>query len=454
MEIVNAVSSAARSQGEPIELEESPLLSMPSITPLSQSTTNGAAVLSLYHNEDLQMALELGEKLAKDVHHALELLPPKCVHPTILTSALDLSHRPKPSTRIVGVVGRMGEGKSSLINSLLDTEDLAVTRSSGIVGTTFVTEYRQKRDSENVPYLFSCTRLIGAELRQELEQLLEDYNCGQPAQMSRLHQVEKPSGDLSKDIKAKADAAQAVFETAFAGAPSFNLSLLDYGDAPELKLQSLQYLMGWADSVQWPSVAGEASTWTVEADTSDSLNELTEDLRDRGLWPLLKQVCVYLDSPLLKDGLVLADIPGYHDVNPAREQAAKRYESSCRDLIVVADIARSVDNPIIRDVVQGYRATPQDIGLPCSKNVIVVCTKSGEGLTEKVHGKLVDRNTLRIINLKLQVAEMRNDLLGFNAAAQQHKILLMKARNKIISQRLQKTYSSSYSASASLPSFA
>lgn len=55
----------------------------------------------------------------------------------------------------------------------------------------------------------------------------------------------------------------------------------------------------------------------------DSGNKGT--IEDPAIWPLIKCVKVYLNSLLLKDGLVLVDLPGLGDENAARRQVTQGY---------------------------------------------------------------------------------------------------------------------------------
>src|SRR3954470_11564929 len=103
---------------------------------------------------------------------------------------------------------------------------------------------------------------------------------------------------------------------------------------------------------------------------------------------------IYLKSSVLRNGLVLADLPGrlrssfashdtahllqpgYHDVNFARVAAARKFQSTCDEIFVVTDIKRGVDDPIIKEVIQESRTTA-DVGKVTRPNVTVVCSHAG-----------------------------------------------------------------------------
>jgi hypothetical protein len=57
-------------------------------------------------------------------------------------------------------------------------------------------------------------------------------------------------------------------------------------------------------------------------------------------WPLVRLVWVKLSSPILSQGIILADLPGASDVNRFRVDAANRYMQTCDITIVFAKIDR------------------------------------------------------------------------------------------------------------------
>jgi hypothetical protein len=117
------------------------------------------------------------------------------------------------------------------------------------------------------------------------------------------------------------------------------------------------------------------------------------------IWPLIliaPHNRIYLKSPVLRNGLVLADLPGkprsfayhdteyllhpgYHDVNFARVAVARKFQSTCDEIFVVTNIKRGVDDPIIKDVIREMDDTAA-VGKVTRPNVTVICSHAGVSL--------------------------------------------------------------------------
>lgn len=65
-------------------------------------------------------------------------------------------------------------------------------------------------------------------------------------------------------------------------------------------------------------------------------------------WPFVEIIRYYVDSPLLQDGICLADVPGAKDINVYRVAAAEDYLQQCEKTIVVVDIKRATSDQSFR----------------------------------------------------------------------------------------------------------
>ena len=61
--------------------------------------------------------------------------------------------------RLVGLIGDSGVGTSSLINSLLDTTDIALSGANGEACTNVITEYHEAQPSQKAPFMAEITLL-------------------------------------------------------------------------------------------------------------------------------------------------------------------------------------------------------------------------------------------------------------------------------------------------------
>ena len=77
-----------------------------------------------------------------------------------------------PKPRIVGLIGDSGVGKSSLINCLLDTPDIALSGANGEACTNVITEYHQAQPSQRTVFAGSNSDYIkhkdGYDLSEEI----------------------------------------------------------------------------------------------------------------------------------------------------------------------------------------------------------------------------------------------------------------------------------------------
>jgi hypothetical protein len=87
-------------------------------------------------------------------------------------------------------------------------------------------------------------------------------------------------------------------------------------------------------------------------------------------WPLVRLIRVYLDSSILQQNVVVADVPGGSDINHFRTENAARYLQHCDMTIVVGRIDRLKDNaPFQVQYTSAYRRKR-------SGSVILVATRS------------------------------------------------------------------------------
>lgn len=80
-----------------------------------------------------------------------------------------------PKPRLVGLIGDSGVGKSSLINSLLDTPDIALSGANGEACTNVITEYCQAEPSQKAPFVAKILLFEPISIEQTLKTHLDSY---------------------------------------------------------------------------------------------------------------------------------------------------------------------------------------------------------------------------------------------------------------------------------------
>ncbi|KAL4972993.1 hypothetical protein BDW66DRAFT_143057 [Aspergillus desertorum] len=275
-----------------------------------------------------------------------------------------------PTTRTVGFIGESGAGKSSVINSILDENGLARSSGDGAACTTVVTEFRNVDEEYPDNYTVKADFMNNAEIRELFEELLSNVRRYYTDAYREVTQVEE-----QENIRSAATRAWNTFRSLFPNQPQLELDFLSR-DGEDVAESIVSTLVEWAiarldnqpggrDRLEQPRVASHAD------ECMDLLDSLTTDNSGgdgTALWPFVKLIRVYLRSPILRTGLVLADLPGFGDLNYARIRATERYlRHSCDEVFIVSTITRCTTDQSIGDII---RRCVQD------QPIQIVCTRS------------------------------------------------------------------------------
>ncbi|EDU46388.1 conserved hypothetical protein [Pyrenophora tritici-repentis Pt-1C-BFP] len=325
--------------------------------------------------------------------------------------ALDLAALQLPSSRIVGLIGDSGVGKSSLINSLLDKVDLARASNNGTACTSAVTEYMfHERDDFTIHVDYFTLH----ELRRQFEELLRahrDYQSLLKAPKSNGGDEEGESG--GKALRRKADLATQTFQAIFREKLHENpnaLSSMEFDRAVGL-------MVDWASALL-PRLQGQQSFGTIER-CSARLRELTSDSIDpsnnsvsQTRWPFIRKICVYLNAYILSKGLIIADLPGLRDQNSARKAITERYVRQCHQIFAVTRIDRAMTDESIKEIFELARRANLS-------KIDVVCTRSEDvQMREAKHDWIGERARIEELQKKihdygLEVDSKREDIDNF-----------------------------------------
>ncbi|OAL53048.1 hypothetical protein IQ07DRAFT_533701 [Pyrenochaeta sp. DS3sAY3a] len=277
-----------------------------------------------------------------------------------------------PSSRIVGLVGDSGVGKSSLINSLLDKRDLARASSSGAACTCAVTEYHfHERDD----FIVQVDYFSMEELKKQFEELLRAYRDFQLLTDRHRNSAEDDVTD-SENVRLdkKASLALETFKTSFG-------ERLD--EIPDI-LSSTPFEDAVATMIEWASQLvpqeNERNIFSTIEDCTSCLQKLSSETNSslpsgnvQSLWPFIQKVRVYVKAYVLSKGLIIADLPGLRDLNSARKAITERYVRQCHQIFVVARIDRAVTDESIKQIFELARR------VNLSK-IDIVCTRSAEDI--------------------------------------------------------------------------
>ncbi|KAJ5657468.1 uncharacterized protein N7484_001117 [Penicillium longicatenatum] len=329
--------------------------------------------------------------------------------------AEELSKFKYPESCTVGFIGNSGEGKSSVINSLLNKMNLSRASGSGVACTSVVTEFRYVDDSHPGPYTIEALFMSPTEITELLEELLRSFRvyCCQSS-FSELSSIEE-----QEKLRNASSRAEETLESLFQSQPGWNREFLaDETEGAEAVI--LAQLKEWAHNAVSLRPGGQDSlVYTVTAKNLQrctiELDYLAADCHEDGqpaLWPFIRLIRVYLKSPILQHGLVIADLPGFGDMNYARVRATDKYLShNCDEVFLVSNIARCLSDESLLGIMRRCKNKPQHIAISpeeearSKKKSYVTKLRSMAAKLKKANFQL---NKLRIHTQNTPVGSERN----------------------------------------------
>ncbi|KAJ5726029.1 uncharacterized protein N7483_007386, partial [Penicillium malachiteum] len=312
-----------------------------------------------------------------------------------------------PEIRTVGFIGDSGVGKSSLINSLLDQRGLSRSSSDGAACTCVVTEFRHIDETHTGPFTIEAEFMSTGEMKELLEELLLSFR--EWFVPSARQEIESEAA--RQECQRAAERAWETFRSLFKSQPGLTIGFLsdDQHGADETILHQLErwayagltHRPGGAQAVDYSATASDV------LDCQDLLDILTADHQGNelpALWPFIKIIRVYLSSPVLRTGLVLADLPGFRDMNFARVRATERYlKHKCDEVFIVANIIRASTEDSVHDIMK--RCKPdQPRRIVCTRSEDVSAEESTRGRDQS--GRRVEQMNRDLERIRDKIEEI------------------------------------------------
>lgn len=259
---------------------------------------------------------------------------------------------------IVGLLGVLGAGKTSLINALLDRKELLAS-SDDRAATAVMCEVAYNHESSD--YRAEIIFRTRQSLIEMLDKLFDNLKC-KVEHETRMETLEENSDDndsndseteaindiivgIEADIRPMVDMVTAIW-----GVNEDDLRNLSTQELLETNAYGFEYLgtTRYISGTDQDDFAEELSSYLTSGSEDDTGSEST-------LCPLIEKVTVYLKSPILKYGLRLRDLPGLCDTSEARSDIARKHSKDLDITVIVAPAIRATEEATAVNLIKGQQ---------------------------------------------------------------------------------------------------
>lgn len=224
----------------------------------------------------------------------------------------------------IAFLGPSQQGKSSLINALLGQNILAVGGAIGACTSVITSVHFDPADTFRAEIHFISLTDWKSELLA-LEATLSTQASEDDTDVDRE--------ELEADQNAAVEKFKAVYQ---AISPESLAIVLNHPN------------LGLPEDIVKVMATGECLTFR-ENNSQTLRNRVRrylvgrEQSDDAQFWPLISRVRIFGNFEVLSSGVVLIDLPGLNDPNPAREQVTKRYLAEARYIWLVCNSQTGID---------------------------------------------------------------------------------------------------------------
>ncbi|KAG7465982.1 hypothetical protein MATL_G00159990 [Megalops atlanticus] len=302
-------------------------------------------------------ALEDGRQAASQIYN--KLMEVSCMTTESKTFLEQLKEKASvlkeqsPDKKIyIGLFGKTGAGKSSLINAILNENQLLP--SGGLYACTSVFVHVQANTESN-KYKADIEFISKEDWEAELRFLLEILPDTNENDWNDMAQGNDKDDDLQTMARDKITAI--------------------YGE--DGLQRSYSELVG---AKRFPEIPDKCRK-TLSFDSTKELSKTigcyirSDKKKEQQFWPLVKRVTISVPNcPALLDRIVLVDLPGAGDANKHRDEMWKECLSQCSSVWIVNDINRALSEKVANEIFENTLRTIAGGG-ECH-NITFICTKT------------------------------------------------------------------------------
>ena len=239
-------------------------------------------------------------------------------------------------------MGNTGAGKSSVINALLDEEQLVPTNCMRAC-TAVVTAISY--NFEDQPYRAEIEFISPSEWETELKTLSRDL-------VDSHGKIRSETSDDSTDAGKAYTKIKAVYPK-FSKEKMSQTALSEYMNHENVKglLGSTQKISD-TDSLRFHRAVQRFVDSEDKTPTSLNLGKSGKEKPSKSMefWPLIRVVRLFVKHEALANGATIVDLPGGHDSNAARAAVAARFMQQCTGLWIVSPIGRAVSDKAAKNL--------------------------------------------------------------------------------------------------------
>ncbi|RYC55471.1 hypothetical protein CHU98_g10738 [Xylaria longipes] len=314
---------------------------------------------------------------------------------------------------LVGVAGATGSGKTSALNALLGFQEMLPTNNEE-AATAVQCKVAFNHDPRP-EYAFRCH--VTFQSKKALETKLEQF----------FHDL-KLRDDLEASHNGSNEDEEGLRELESMLRPTREMVSIVFG------LQDDQVAVLGLDGVLKSNPEALALLGTVKKYNSSSADEISKTMKPYmdstaathsifgarfAAWPLIEQVELFVKSDILRNGVVLVDLPGLGDAVESRALVAERSFHQLTATMIVAQATRAADNSTAVNLMSKHQETAMMMDGKFHKETFCVCLSQIDQIDRRAALRKADART----NTDLQswLEEEERQKLNLKAKLQERK---------------------------------